>query len=128
MACYKSGGCGVYEGMPCNECPASKPEYMRKTILNGEKPVASKTKKEPIKIKVFLNEDGVSCVLTDADQSIEVEFIDSVAIECEARDCTEYDEENDPVDAYINQLCADGFTYVDDENISVTNMLYADEA
>ena len=28
--CYKSGGCGVYENRPCNECPASKPEYLLK--------------------------------------------------------------------------------------------------
>ncbi len=27
MACYKSGGCGVYENRSCSECPASKPEY-----------------------------------------------------------------------------------------------------
>ena len=28
--CYKSGGCGVYENRSCNECPASKPEYILK--------------------------------------------------------------------------------------------------
>lgn len=28
MQCYKSGGCGVYEGLSCNDCPASKPEYI----------------------------------------------------------------------------------------------------
>lgn len=28
MPCYKSGGCGVYEGLSCNDCPASKPEYI----------------------------------------------------------------------------------------------------
>ena len=28
MTCYKSGGCGVYENRSCNECPASKPEYV----------------------------------------------------------------------------------------------------
>ena len=30
MACYKSGGCGVYEMRSCSECPASKPEYANK--------------------------------------------------------------------------------------------------
>lgn len=30
MACYKSGGCGVYEMRSCSECPASKPEYATK--------------------------------------------------------------------------------------------------
>ena len=30
MACYKSGGCGVYEMYSCSECPASKPEYLNK--------------------------------------------------------------------------------------------------
>jgi hypothetical protein len=28
MPCYKSGGCGAYEMLSCNECPASKPEYL----------------------------------------------------------------------------------------------------
>lgn len=28
MPCYKSGGCGTYEMLSCNECPASKPEYL----------------------------------------------------------------------------------------------------
>lgn len=27
MPCYRSGGCGPYEGLPCGECPASKPDY-----------------------------------------------------------------------------------------------------
>ena len=27
MTCYRQGGCGPYESRPCNECPASKPEY-----------------------------------------------------------------------------------------------------
>lgn len=42
--CYRDGGCGPYENRPCNECPASKPEYMLKQknisifvcMLNGE--------------------------------------------------------------------------------------------
>ena len=27
MVCYRKGGCGPYKMLPCNECPASKPEY-----------------------------------------------------------------------------------------------------
>lgn len=27
MACYRNDGCVPYEGRPCSECPASKPEY-----------------------------------------------------------------------------------------------------
>lgn len=123
MACYRNGGCGPYENRPCNECPASKPEYMRKEILNSAATAPAQNNAKPIKVKVFLNEDGVACVLTDAGIPVEIEFIDSVAVECEARDCIEYDEENDPVDAYINQLCADGFMYVPDDNITVTNSM-----
>lgn len=123
MACYRSGGCGPYEMRSCNECPASKPEY-----LNREKPSPTKRideLKSTIKIKAFLNEDGVMCVMKDTDLPVEIEFIDSVAVENELRDCGEdVSEENDPVDAYINQLCGDGFVYVEDENISVTNMLH----
>lgn len=28
MKCYRSGGCGPYEQVPCSECPASHPEYL----------------------------------------------------------------------------------------------------
>ena len=28
MTCYREGGCGPYEGRACNECPASKQEYI----------------------------------------------------------------------------------------------------
>lgn len=112
MSCYRTGGCGPYENRSCSECPASKPEY------------AERNATKPINVKVFLNEDGVMCVLADSNTPIEIEIIDSVAIECEARDVNEYDEEDDPTDAYINQLCGDGYVYVPDENISVTNMLY----
>lgn len=42
--CYKTGGCGCYEDRACNECPASKKEYLLKdndidiyvSVLNGE--------------------------------------------------------------------------------------------
>jgi len=33
MKCYKSGGCGVYENRSCYECPASKPEYLKRYEL-----------------------------------------------------------------------------------------------
>ena len=126
MACYRNGGCGPYENRSCNECPASKPEYLNRdkaAVSSGNIPV-----KEPIKIKAFLNEDGVMCVLTDAGVPVEIEFIDAVAIESEIQDRGEaIAEENDPVDAYVNQLCADGFMYVPDANIRVTNMLYESE-
>lgn len=29
MRCYRSGGCGPYEMYSCNECPASKPGYLK---------------------------------------------------------------------------------------------------
>ena len=78
-----------------------------------------------VKVKAFLNEDGVMCVLTDTDVPVEIEFIDVVAVESDMQDNgEEISEENDPVEAYINQLCADGFVYVPDENIAVVNMLY----
>ena len=28
MRCYRRGGCGPYTMLSCNECPASKPEYL----------------------------------------------------------------------------------------------------
>jgi hypothetical protein len=123
MACYRNGGCGPYEYLPCNECPASKPEYAKKYTHEIKKVLDEQS---PIKIKAFLNEDGVMCVLTDSDRPIEIEFIDAVAVENDMRDCgEEFTDDNNPVDAYINQLCCDGFTYVADDNISVTNMLYS---
>ena len=27
MKCYRNGGCGPYEMLSCDECPASKPDY-----------------------------------------------------------------------------------------------------
>ena len=34
MKCYRDGGCGIYEGYSCSECPASKPEYANKKFAN----------------------------------------------------------------------------------------------
>ena len=33
MTCYRNGGCGPYEMLACNECPASKPEYADAKII-----------------------------------------------------------------------------------------------
>ena len=30
MKCYRDGGCGPYEMRSCNECPASKEDYMHR--------------------------------------------------------------------------------------------------
>lgn len=30
MPCYRSGGCGPYEMYSRNECPASRPEYLKR--------------------------------------------------------------------------------------------------
>lgn len=32
MKCYREGGCGPYEERSCSECPASKPEYLKRDI------------------------------------------------------------------------------------------------
>lgn len=32
MTCYRDGGCGPYEMYSCNECPASKPEFLKKKL------------------------------------------------------------------------------------------------
>lgn len=37
MACYRSGGCGPYEMLSCSECPASKPEYLKKNVCANQK-------------------------------------------------------------------------------------------
>jgi hypothetical protein len=124
MACYRNGGCGPYEGLPCNECSASKPEYAsRNSAVN---PNLVNELKPTIKIKVFISEDGVSCVMKDTDLPVEIEFVDEVAVKNAARDCGGNDGE-DNVDAYINQLCGDGFVYVEDDKITVTNDFYEGE-
>jgi hypothetical protein len=79
---------------------------------------------QPIKIKVFIGEDGVSCVMKDADVPVEIEIIDEVAVKHSAQYCDDPEANGDEwVDAYINQLCADGFMYVRDDKIVVTNDL-----
>ena len=138
MACYKSGGCGPYEGRACSECPASKPEYVYRgnSQVNKEHrqlaPLSScgnddvlwreKTPQSPIKVKVFIGEDGVSCVMKNTDLPVEIEIIDEIAVKHSVLAYGEPEDNADKcVDAYINQLCGDGFVYVEDENIIVTN-------
>ena len=121
MACYRNGGCGPYEGRSCSECPASKPEYAMITA-NFAHPANNKEQKSTIKIKVFLNEDGVSCVMKDTYLPVEIEFIDEVAVKNSVVDSGEPESDADEwADAYVNQLCGDGFMYVEDEDIIVTN-------
>lgn len=35
MICYRNGGCGPYENRSCGECPASKPEYVKRYKLES---------------------------------------------------------------------------------------------
>lgn len=42
--CYRKGGCGPYEMRPCNECPASKPEYLQ---LYEQSSIKDKTQINP---------------------------------------------------------------------------------
>ena len=124
MACYRNGGCGPYEGRPCSECPASKPEYVYRHVLGNHDATAFAQMIQPIKIKVFINENGVSCVMKDTCLPVEIEIIDEVAVQHSTQYCDDPGANADEyIDAYINQLCGDGFVYVEEGNISVTNNL-----
>lgn len=37
MSCYKDGGCGIYEMYSCYECPASKPECLKRKSHEPQK-------------------------------------------------------------------------------------------
>lgn len=111
MACYRSGGCGPYEMRSCSECPASKPEYMRRQICPDATSAPPLKKGETVKIKVFLNEKGVRCAMCDKDMDMELEIVDETNI-----------PEND-VDAYVNQLCGDGFMFIDENSIKIEDSL-----
>ena len=37
--CYRDGGCGPYEMYSCNECPASKPDYLQRNIKKKPKTI-----------------------------------------------------------------------------------------
>lgn len=69
MACYRSGGCGPYEMYSCNECPASKPEYLNRNKVesgwikvNGRLPI-------PYKQRVLV-------VLTDGSVQFATDWVD----------------------------------------------------
>ena len=34
MTCYRKGGCGPYEMYSCNDCPASKESYLKRSCEN----------------------------------------------------------------------------------------------
>ena len=36
MSCYRNGGCGPYEMCSCTECPASKPEYLKRGFSKAD--------------------------------------------------------------------------------------------
>lgn len=106
MSCYRAGGCGPYENRSCNECPASKPEYLNRDKASSEK--------KPIKVSVFMSEDGVVCVMTNTNQPIEVEFVDIDTITKNA-----YPKEGEKlVDNYQRLLLKNGFNDVKDDMIS----------
>lgn len=111
MACYRSGGCGPYEMRSCSECPASKPEYMRRQIRPESTSVPPFKKGENVKLKIFLNENGVRCAMCDKDINIEIEVVDESSI-----------SEND-IDAYVNQLYGDGFVLIDEDSIKIEESL-----
>lgn len=71
MTCYKSGGCGVYENRSCNECPASKPEYLNITfplqignMTYDNKEHLIKWIKEQQRLNILLEEAGIKIVTT----------------------------------------------------------------
>ena len=83
--------------------------------------------KPTVKLKIFMNEDGVSCVLTDTHYNVEVELIDEAAIENADVDCGRTHLDENPVDDYIDALIEQGFHYVDEDSVVVTNSLDDDE-
>lgn len=66
MTCYREGGCGPYEMLPCQECPASKPEYLKRYDGSTETPTRKPVRFERIQsmdrfeLAVFLS-DIASC-------------------------------------------------------------------
>ena len=59
MACYRNGGCGPYEMLPCSEFPASKQTY-RKVDLH-----------ELDKLEKYLKENGVQYRRIDREGSLD---------------------------------------------------------
>lgn len=42
MKCYRNSGCGQYEMYSCNECPASKEEYLNRYKINKKEQIKTK--------------------------------------------------------------------------------------
>ena len=36
VKCFRNGGCGPYEMRSCSECPASKPEYLKRDFSKAD--------------------------------------------------------------------------------------------
>ena len=56
MKCYRNGGCGPYEMYSCNECPASKPEYLKR--YKTEKELEAERKLKILEEKLKRIEDN----------------------------------------------------------------------
>ncbi len=54
MSCYKTGGCGVYEHLSCNECPAGKPSYLEKHLARKTQDRTKNKPRQPINKQVFI--------------------------------------------------------------------------
>ena len=76
MACYRKGGCGPYENRSCNECPASNPEYADKYKVAN----TAKTEEEPVKVKIFINKDGIISALTSSGEKMAIEVINKTQL------------------------------------------------
>lgn len=110
MACYRKGGCGPYENRSCNECPASNPEYADKYKVAN----TAKTEEEPVKVKIFINKDGIISALTSSGEKMAIEVIneDAIAKATDKKTAQMWSE------AYMCQLCGDGYVYVDDTTMT----------
>ena len=51
MTCYRNGGCGPYEMLPCGECPASKPEYLKRYDDAKPEPMKPKSRGDALRSK-----------------------------------------------------------------------------
>lgn len=78
MECYKSGGCGVYEMYACNECPASKPDYVKKQATDKESLLKSLLAKRdnPLMDNIVLKKEDLAILIPALDKSVpkEVKF------------------------------------------------------
>jgi post-segregation antitoxin (ccd killing protein) len=107
MACYRKGGCGPYENRSCNECPASKPEYADRYKNQTDTQRA-------VNVKVFINKDGIISALTDAGVPVSIEVINETAIQ----NATDKKTAEMWTEAYMCQLCGDGYKYIDDAKMT----------